>query len=137
MAHAILVDEATKRSLDIDIYSAGVLDFSDQPPLDETSQCCLYYKTPPPKTTPTWVAQLPLDSIDRFLVMEHNHADALEHQFGISADRISLLGNFDPKRRGVEIPDPFFSYSQEIYRRSYCVMRDCIVEYLNTAEELG
>jgi hypothetical protein len=84
MAHAILVDEATKRSLDIDIYSAGVLDFSDQPPLDETSNCCLYYNTPPPKLTPTWVGQLPLDSIDRFLVMEQNHADALENEFGIS-----------------------------------------------------
>jgi len=136
MAHAILVDEANKRSLDIDIYSAGVLDFSDQPPLDETSTCCLYYNTPPPKLTPTWVGQLPLDSIDRFLVMEQNHADALENQFGVSADRISLLGTFDPKQRGGEIPDPFFSYSQEVYRRSYCVMRDCIIEYLNTADEL-
>ena len=136
MAHAIFVDECNKRSLDIDIYSAGVLDFSDQPPLDETSTCCLYYKTPPPKLAPTWVGQLPLDSIDRFLVMERNHADALEHQFGISADRISLLGSFDPKQRGAEIPDPFFSYSQEVYRRSYCRMRDCIIEYLNTADEL-
>ena len=136
MAHAILADVANKRSLDIDIYSAGVLDFSDQPPLDETSACCLYYKTPPPKLTPTWVGQLPLDSINRFLVMEQNHADALQHQFGISADRISLLGSFDPKQRGAEIPDPFFSYSQEVYRRSYGVMRDCIIEYLNTTDEL-
>jgi len=34
MAHAILTDEVQKRSLDIDIYSAGIVDFSDQPPLD-------------------------------------------------------------------------------------------------------
>src|SRR5262245_39837423 len=103
MAHAIMVDECNKRSLDIDIYSAGILDFSDQPPLDETAECWLYYKTPPPKPTPTWVGQLPLDSIDRFLVMEQNHSDALRHQFGIPADRISLLGSFDPKQRGAEI----------------------------------
>lgn len=134
MAHAILSDEAQKRSLDIEIYSAGVFDFSDQPPLDETSRTCLHYNTPPPKLTPTWVGQLPIASIDRFLVMEQNHAEALENQFGIPADRITLLGRFDPKQRGLEISDPFFSYSDEVYRSSYRLIRDCIIEYLNTAE---
>ena len=136
MAHAILTDEVQKRSLDIDIYSAGIVDFSDQPPLDETSKTCLHYNTAPPKLTPTWVGQLPLASIDRFLVMEQNHADALENQFGISADRINLLGSFDPKQRGTEIPDPFFSYSEEVYRSSYRLIRDCLIEYLDTADEL-
>jgi protein-tyrosine-phosphatase len=136
MAHAILAGEALKRSLNIDIYSAGTVDFSDQPPLDETSRTCLWYETPPPKLTPTWVGQLPLDSIDRFLVMEQNHLDALENQFGICADRIALLGSFDPKQRGAEIPDPFFSFSEEVYRSSYLRIRDCIIEYLNTANEL-
>ncbi len=136
MAHAILKDEALKRSLNIDIYSAGIIDFSDQPPLDETSRTCLYYKTHPPKRPPTWVGGLPLDSIDRFLVMEQNHVEALQNQFGISADRIALLGSFDPKQRGAEIPDPFFSYSQEVYRNSYRLIRDCLIEYLDTADEL-
>jgi len=131
MAHAIFVDEAKKRSLNIDIYSAGILDFSDQPPLDETSRTCLHFNTPPPKLTPTWVAQLPIDSIDQFLVMEQHHAEALENQFKISPDRIALLGSFDPKRRGEEIPDPFFSYSEEVYRSSYELIRDCIIEYLD------
>ena len=136
MAHAIMIDEARKRSLPFEIYSAGVADFSDEPPLAETSRTCLYYDTPVPKQKPTWVAELPLDSIDRFLVMEHRHAEALQNQFGVAADRISLLGTFDPKDRGVEIPDPFFSYNEEVYRSSYRVMRDCIVEYLDTAEEV-
>ena len=69
--------------------------------------------------------------------MEQNHADALENQFGISADRIALLGSFDPRQRGVEIPDPFFSFSDEVYRSSYCLIRDCIIGYLVTADELG
>jgi hypothetical protein len=68
--------------------------------------------------------------------MEQNHLDALENQFGISADRIALLGSFDPKQRGAEIPDPFFSFSEEVYRSSYLRIRDCIIEYLNTANEL-
>lgn len=136
MAHAILVDEARKRSLSIDIYSAGVRDFSDQPPLIETSSTCLHYNTPPPKVRPTWVGELPLRSIDRFLVMEQVHADALQGEFEIPVERISLLGDFDPKRRGIEIDDPFFSYSETVYRSSYELIRDCIVGYLETADEL-
>src|ERR1041385_3890337 len=110
MAHAILVDEARKRSLAIDIYSAGIRDFSDQPPLVETSSTCLHYNTPPPKVRPTWVGELPLKSIDRFLVMEQVHADALQSEFGIPADRISLLRRFDPNRPGVEIDDSSFRF---------------------------
>lgn len=134
MAHAIFIDEARKRSLNIDIYSAGILDFSDQPPLDETSRTCLHFNTPSPKLTPTWVAQLPLTTIDHFLVMEQHHADALRNQFAIPQDRIMLLGCFDPKQRGEEIPDPYFSYSEEVYRSSYCLIRDCIIQYLDNID---
>ena len=136
MAHAIFVDEASKRSLSVTIYSAGVIDFSDQSPLRETSSICLQHNTPPPKEKPTWVGQLPLDSINGFLVMEQEHADALTTEFGISPDRISLLGNFDPQRRGAEIADPFFSHSEVVYERSYQRIHDCIVGYLDTTEDL-
>src|SRR3989440_4693773 len=102
MAHAIFVDEAKKRALPIEVYSAGVLDFSDQPQLEETSMTCLRNNTSPPPESPTWVRQLPLDSIGRFLVMEQFHADALTSDCDISPDRIRLLGSFDPQRRGIE-----------------------------------
>jgi protein-tyrosine-phosphatase len=136
MAHAIFVDEAKKRSLAVEIYSAGVYDFSDAPALVETTTTCLRHNTPPPKETPTWVGQLPLDSINRFLVMEHDHADMLEHEYGVSPNRISLLGRFDPKQRGAEIADPF-SHSSQVYESSYQLIRDCIVGYLNTTDELS
>jgi len=136
MAHAIFVDQARKRSLPVTIYSAGIIDFSDQPPLSETSRICLQHNTPPPKEKPTWAGQLPLDSINRFLVMEQDHADALISEFGISPDRISLLGTFDPHRRGAEIADPFFSYSQLVYEQSYQLIRDCIIGYLDTTDDL-
>ena len=135
MAHAILVAEARKRSLAIEIYSAGVLDFSDEPQLRETSRTCLHHGTPSPKEAPTWVRQLPLDSIKRFLVMEQYHADVLTSEFGISPNRISLLGTFDPRRRGAEIADPF-GYGELVYDRSYKLIRDCIIGYLDSADEL-
>jgi len=134
MAHAILIDEARKRSLPLEVYSAGIADFSAEPPLIETTRTCLHYHTPVPKQTPTWVAELPLNSINLFLVMEQHHAEALQKQFGISAECISLLGTFDPQRRGDEIADPFFSYSEEVYRNSYRLIRDCITGFLDTAE---
>jgi protein-tyrosine-phosphatase len=137
MAHAIFVDEARKRSLSLTIYSAGIIDFSNQPPLSETTRTCLQNNTPPAKEKPTWVGQLPLDSINRFLVMEQDHADALTTEFGISPRRISLLGSFDPHRRGVEIADPFFSHSEMVYDRCYQLIRDCIVGYLDTTDELN
>ncbi len=136
MAHAILVDEARKRSLSIDIYSAGILDFSDQPLLNETSRTCAHFGTPVPKATPTWIRHLPLESINRFMVMEQDHADSLIYEHDISAERVTLLGTFDPQQRGVEIADPFFSYSEVVYRQAYEQIRDCIVNYLDSTTEL-
>jgi len=135
MAHAIFVAEATKRSLAVEVYSAGVFDFSGELPLIETSMTCRQFNTPPPKETPTWVGQLPLDSIDRFLVMEQDHADVLTREFGISPNRISLLGTFDPHQRGAEIADPFGEGSL-VYERCYQLIRDCIIGYLDTTDEL-
>lgn len=135
MAHAIFVAEAHKRSLAVEIYSAGVFDFSDAPPLDETSMTCRQHQTPPPKATPTWVGELPLDSINRFLVMEHEHANLLTSQYGVSPKRISLLGTFDPQGRGVEIADPYGQGSQ-VYDRSYQLIRDCVIGYLDATDEL-
>lgn len=136
MAHAIFVDEAKKRSLAVVVYSAGVLDFSNEPPLPETSLTCLQHNTPPPKESPTWVRQLPLESINRYLVMEQDHADMLMSRYGISPERISLLGEFDPEQRGAEIADPF-SHGSLVYERSYQLIRDCIIGYLDTTDELN
>jgi hypothetical protein len=68
--------------------------------------------------------------------MEQNHADALTSDFGISPKRISLLGSFDPNRRGPEIADPFFSHSERVYKQSYELIRDCIVGYLDCTHDL-
>jgi len=134
MAHAIFVDEARKRSLPIDVYSAGVIDFSDQPQLEETSATCLSHNTSPPKDSPMFVAELPLQSIDRFLVMEHYHAHVLLHDYDIPPERVSLLGDFDPRQRAAEISDPF-GRGEIAYERSYRLMRDCIINYLETTDD--
>jgi protein-tyrosine-phosphatase len=104
--------------------------------LAETSKTCLHHNTPAPEKAPTWVGELPLDSINRFLVMEQSHGDRLTSEFGISPKRISLLGTFDPQRRGNEIADPFGEDSL-VYDNSYQLIRDCIIGYLDTTDEMN
>jgi protein-tyrosine-phosphatase len=69
--------------------------------------------------------------------MEQLHADVLRYEHGVSQDRIRLLGEFDPRERGREIEDPF-GQSNAVYQESYDLIRDCIVNYLDSAEgEVG
>ena len=135
MAHAILSSEVEKRGLPVDVYSAGVYDFRGEPPIDDTTRTCANHDTPAPSDVATWVRDLPLDSIKRFLVMERHHAEVLTERYGIESERVSLLGEFDPKQRGDEIADPF-SHSSAVYEQSYLQIRDCIIAYLDATDDL-
>ena len=84
MAHAIFVAEAKRRQLSYDVYSAGVFDFRGAPPIRETTNTCELNNTPAPEEIATWVSDLPLASISRFLVMEQLHADVLMYEYGVS-----------------------------------------------------
>ena len=133
MAHAIFLAEAKQRQLAVEVYSAGVFDFRGAPAIQQTTATCELNNTPAPEEVATWVRDLPLRSINRFLVMEQFHADMLIEQFGVSPNRIALLGKFDPRNRGREIEDPF-GQSNAVYQESYDLIRDCIVNYLDNAE---
>lgn len=135
MAHAILVAEARRRKLPVEVYSAGVFDFRGSPPISDTTATCASHDTPAPDEIATFVGDLPLDSITRFLVMEQMHADSLIENHGVDESRVSLLGEFDPKRRGHEIGDPF-SMGRRVYDECYEQLYDCIVNYLNSTDEL-
>jgi protein-tyrosine-phosphatase len=133
MAHAIFEAEVKKRELPVEVYSAGVFDFRGAPAIRETTDTCKGNNTAAPKEIANWVHDLPLDSIDFFLVMEQLHADILIRDYGVSGDRVRLLGKFDPHNRGREIADPF-GQSEAVYQESYELIRDCIVNYLENCE---
>jgi protein-tyrosine phosphatase len=135
IAHAILASEIEKRGLPVKVYSAGVLDFRGAPAIDDTTRTCALHDTPAPTEVANWVRDLPLESITRFLVMEQYHADALIENYGIALQRVSLLGEFDPQQRSLEIEDPF-SLSSVVYEECYRQIRDCIVNYLDTTDDL-
>ena len=94
------------------------------------------HNTPAPSEVATWVRDLPIDAIKRFLVMEKMHAEVLTEDYGIEPERITLLGEFDPKHRGVEIADPY-SRGRAVYEQSYNQIHDCIISYLDTTDDLG
>jgi len=135
MAHAIFVAEARRRNLPVDVYSAGVFDFRGSPAIADTTNTCASHSTPAPEEIATFVSDLPLERITRFLVMEQMHARELIETFGVDERRVSLLGEFDPKERGLEISDPF-SMGLPVYERCYNQLYDCIVNYLETTDEL-
>jgi len=135
MAHAILAAEAEKRGLQIDVYSAGVYDFRGESAIDDTTRTCAMFDTPAPAEVATWVRDLPINAIDRFLVMEQHHADVLVGSYGIAPEKISLLGEFDLEEPGTEIADPF-SRGRAVYEKSYRQIRDCIMRYLDVTEDL-
>jgi len=135
MAHAIFVAEAKQRQLAVDVYSAGVFDFRGAPAIHETTATCDVNNTPAPEEVATWVRDLPLRAITRFLVMEQFQADTLINQYGVSPNRVHLLGQFDPHNRGRESEDTF-GQSNAVYQESYNLIRDCIVNYLDSMEEV-
>ncbi len=135
MAHAILAAEAEKRGLPIDVYSAGVYDFRGEPAIDDTTKTCAMFETPAPAEVATWARDLPLASIDRFLVMEQHHADVLMSSYGVEPEKISLLGEFDLEDPGTEIADPF-SRGRAVYEQSYRQIRECIMRYLEVTYDL-
>ena len=135
IAHAILVSEVEKRGLPVEVYSAGVYDFRGEPPIDDTTKTCARHNTPAPPEVAKWVRDLPINSIDRFLVMERRHADALIDEYGVASERVSLLGEFDPEKRDVEIADPY-SRGAAVYEECYGQIHDCITRYLATTHDL-
>ncbi len=135
MAHAIAVPELASRGWPVAVFSAGTMDCSATPTAIPTWLTCCQNNTPPQKDVSTFVRELPMSSIYRFFVMERQHHECLVTHYGVSPERISFLGSFDPKRRGDEIEDPM-NQGSVVFDRCYTLIRDCIIHYLDTTTEI-
>jgi protein-tyrosine-phosphatase len=135
MAHAICIPEITERGWAVQVYSAGTMDLTGTAPAIPTLVTCCQNSTPPQKDGSTFVRDLPLPTIDRFFVMEHEHVTALVTDYGVSPSRVSLLGIFDPKSKEPEIEDPMNQGSVE-FDRCYSRIRRCIMHYFDTTTEI-
>jgi protein-tyrosine-phosphatase len=136
MAHAIAVSEVAERNLNIRILSAGVIDFSGTPTAIQTWVTCCQNGTPPQTDHSTFIKDLPLRSISKFMVMEKGHASALTSEYDIDSSRITLLGSLDPISKSLEIDDPIGQGSVE-FDRCYSRLKRCIVSYLDTSNDIN
>lgn len=133
IAHAICVAETRKRGLGVHVLSAGINDFEGALAVREARLVCEKRLTPMPKFVATHVSHVDLDVAKRVFVMERAHVEPLVAH-GIAPGRISLIGEFDPRRRGIEIDDPI-GKSAEAFEECYDRLRDCIVHYLESTDD--
>jgi protein-tyrosine-phosphatase len=135
MAHAIAASVVAERQWPVEILSAGIMNFSGAPAVDQTVETCRQHGTPPPKEGSTFIRDLPLESIDRFLVMERHHFESLIIDLDVPPTRVSFLGAQDPQYRGNEIEDPI-NQDDAAFERCYEILRACIGRYLDTTTEI-
>ena len=136
MAQAIFASEVRKRSLPVQVSSAGIDDFEGMLAAREARLTCDRNHTPMPKFVATHVATTDIAGATRVFVMEQSHVNALTATTPIPPDRISLLGEFDPQGRGADIDDPI-GHDKVAFERCYERMRDCIIHYLDTTEDFN
>jgi len=135
MAQAIFAAEARKRGLGVQALSAGVYeDLEGMETAREARLICQRRKTPVLQFVSMHVSKVDAPAARRIFVMSHNHIPMLVETLKLSAERIRLLGQFDPQKRGEEIEDPF-GQDGPAFERCYERMRDCIVHYLDTTED--
>ena len=135
MAHAIFDFESTRRGRRVNVLSAGVWSgFEGVLAAREARITCDRHGTPMPKFVSTHIASEDVSGATRVFVMEHSHVTALAADARILPERISLLGEFDPARRGAEIDDPI-GQDTAAFERCYERLRDCIVHYLDTTSD--
>jgi len=133
MAHAIFAAEAKKRKLRVNVLSAGTIDFGGTLAVTEARLVCDQNQTPMPKFISTCITEVDLAGATRIFVMQRMHIDALIAH-GVSSERISLLGEFDPQNRGPEIEDPI-GQDAAAFDKCYARLRDCITHYLETTSD--
>ena len=134
MAQAIFAAEAKRRGLDVEVISAGVWDFDGELAAEAARATCDSRQTPMPKCIATHIGKVDLSNAIRVFVMEHSHVSTLLAETSVPADRITLLGKYDPQHHGPEIDDPI-GRDQAAFDRCYDRMRDCIVHYLDTTDD--
>jgi protein-tyrosine-phosphatase len=134
MAQAILAAEVARRKLPITVLSAGIWDFEGEAVVAEARQTCERHGTPMPKVVATHFSKLDLAAATRVFVMERRHAAALLAAGAVAPERVSLLGDFDPHRRGAEIEDPI-GQDADAFERCYERLRDCILHYQGSSED--
>jgi protein-tyrosine-phosphatase len=105
MAHAIFVAELARPGLDCDVQSAGVIDMNGALAAANVQKVCVLWGTPSPKLESVYIAALELTNVTRVFVMEPSHRERVCAMMQVDTQRVQLIREFDPQRRGPAIED--------------------------------
>jgi protein-tyrosine-phosphatase len=136
MAHAIVTGEVARRGLKVRVLSAGVsTGFEGMLAAREARLACDRHKTAMPKFIGTHISNTDVSICQRLFVMERAQIAAVSTYTTLPTERITLLGEYNPQRRGLEIEDPM-GHDRAAFDRCYAQLRDCIVHYPDTTDDL-
>ena len=130
MAHAILERDVASRGLDINVTSAGILDFEGTPPADAAWITCIQHGAPVSKRSSTPISKIDWDEVDLTFAMENRHLSALR-EFSIEA---KLLGQYHTCDGEHEIPDPI-GKSIVDFEKCFQRIERCITGLLDEIEQ--
>jgi protein-tyrosine phosphatase len=136
MAHAILEAHAERLGRDVDVFSAGVRDFTGTPPAEAAWITCLQRGTPMGDYEATYAVNLDLASMSWILAMEQGHVDWLQGRGLPSTVSIALLGRFDPEGQGDEIADPI-NQGIPAFERCYTQIERCVKGFIEATGDVG
>lgn len=136
IAQAIFTAEVKQRGLVVKVISAGLHDFEGMMAVREARLVCEKHKTPMPKLLSTYFRNVDLFEVTRVFGMTSEHIAHLQAETSVPPERISLLSQFDPQKRGEDIEDPT-GQGALAFEQCYGRLRDCIVHYLDSTSELN
>ena len=130
MAQGYLCDVlARKGKSEIQVASAGMLQWAQQPASDPAIEVCQEHGIDIRQHRSSVLSQNMVMSQDIILVMETRHALAVSDLCPSRGARVYLLGEFSAEDPGQEIDDPI-GMPIDFYRRSFETLRSCLDRFV-------
>ena len=134
MAESIMRSILEKRGrTDIEVFSAGVKDYTDIEPIDKVVTVCEKNGTPICKSGATFMDNVDLESMDWILAMQFAHIAKLRKEKNLPPKvKVALLGQFSPNSEDHhEIMDPM-GKRLAVFDKCYRQIDQCIRTFLET-----
>lgn len=125
MAEGVLREKFQAHGLDhIRIQSTGTQGWDTEPPTPQAVQACMELGLNISALRSCAINGDMVSKADLILAMEEAHCRIIRNRFGTEEPKLRLLGDFHPRKPGVEIPDPY-GRSVRHYRKALDRIRKC------------
>lgn len=122
-----------KAPADVEADSAGILAETGAPAASHTAQIAGGWQQDLSRHAAKTLSESDAKNADWLVVMNAAHAFALRECFAVDADKILLLGRFEPHSENSEILDPFGG-SREAYETCAARIRRAVAGLANAIE---